>query len=173
MEFKKTIKVLKEENLLIKEKMFYRLNTEYCIKGNIVKKNGYTRVFVNTIRNLYINTKPIYHKQLYYFFKLLPYINLQFNILTENVKEEKSENITPMSMTDICKLLNVNTKDPKKMFKTLKSFMIGDEYVLCKHEINNIEAYSINPKLYYMGTQIHNLLYLTNLFAMAKTKDKE
>ena len=167
-EFKATIKSLRDNGLLIKEKMYYRLNTDYCFKGTVNKKNDYTRVFVDTIKNLYINTKPIHHKQLYYFFKLLPCVNLQFNIITKDVKEETSDNIKPMSMKDICEYLNVNIKDSKKMFNTLNRFMIGDEYVICKHVVHNMDAYSINPKLYYMGTQINNLLAIINLFEMAK-----
>lgn len=169
-EFKYTIKAFKDNNLIYKDGVYYKINTDYAIKGENKKINDkYTRVFIDTIRDLYINTKPRNHKQLYYFFKLLPYVNLQFNVITNDITNEVQCSIKPLSMKDICNIIGLNPENKKRIYNSLKTFQIGEEYVICKHEINNMEAYSINPKLYYMGTQIENLLYLTNLFEMSKS----
>lgn len=170
---KSTIKVLKDVGLLIKDNETFSLNNSYCLKGNTKSTNSeYIRIFIEGIRKLYINTNPQSHKQLYYLFKLLPYVNLQFNVLTIETDKENYHDITPINMVDICRILNVNIKDQRKMYNILKSFMIGDEYVICKHMIDDMDAYSINPKLYYMGTQINNLLGTMILFDMAKSQQK-
>lgn len=169
-EAKSTIKILRDAGLLTKENSSYKMNSIYCLKGNVKSsKNEYIRVFIDNMRRLYLGTNTRSHKQLYYLFKLLPYVNLQFNILTIETDKENQKDITPLNMNDICGILGVNVKDQKKMYNTLRSFTIDDEYVLCKHVINNMDSYSINPKLYYMGTQIENLLWLRLLFDMAKT----
>ena len=74
-------------------------------------------------------------------------------------------------MSDLCKKINVYPKDPKKLYNMLKSFKIGDEYVICKHEIHNMDAFSINPKLYYKGDKIDNLKGIQLIFDMAKAYD--
>ena len=168
-EFLYTLKELVSNKLMFEQDGFYILNTKYCIKGNNKNiTNDCARIFIDSIRSLYLNTLPRNHKQLYRFFKLLPYVNKQHNIITENVDEEVFEYIKPMSMRDICNKLGVTEHQYSRTFKSLSNFMIGDEYVISQHKVSNIETYCINPKLYYMGSEKDSLDFLIKLFSSAR-----
>lgn len=168
-ETRKTIKAFIENGLIEKNNTYYTMSTEYCIKGvNKKVKNNCTRVFIDTIRNIYENTKSTNHKQLYMFFKLLPFVNVQYNVITNNIHAEIHGDIIPLNMKEISSILGIDKSNSSKLYKNLQKFMIGDEFTICKHEINKMEAYSINPRLYYMGTDIDKLKGIQLLFDIAK-----
>lgn len=79
------LKDTKECNLLhIKDKKFY-LNTDYFNKGvcNFNNKE-YTRIYINTTRELYENCSVRNHKRLSYIFQLIPKLHYETNILLHN-----------------------------------------------------------------------------------------
>ena len=169
-ECRNTIKAFEENNLIKKEKNGYRLNTEYCFRGVGGTIKNCSRVFIDTVRELYLETLPRHHKQLYFFFKLLPYINMQHNVITKDVKEENIHNIKPLSMGEIALILGSYEKNPKKLFEILSKFQIKGESIICLHKIKGVDLYSVNPRVFYRGTQIDNLKALLNIFDMAKNR---
>ena len=170
-ETRATMKAFCDNKLITKDGIYYKVNSEFSIKGkNKNVKNNCTRVFINTIKNLYMGTKSNNHKQLYIFFKLLPYVNLQYNIITKNVHTEIHSEIEPLNMKDIAEILGIDKTHSSRLYKTLKKFTINDDYIICQHEVNNSIAYSINPRLYYMGTQIDKLKGIQVIFDIAKDK---
>lgn len=172
-EFLKTIKALEEYNLVYELDGGYYLNNDYCIKGeNINKKDDYTRVFINTFRNLYWNTKSMYHKQLYTFFLLIPYINIQSNIICKNVDEESIKQIIPINTSNMAEVLGVAQKHSSRLYNDLRRFKINEEYVIGKFDIGGVQSMIINPKVYYSGDNIDRLQYIIGLFTMAKNMAK-
>ena len=168
-EFKTTIKVLMDCGLLIKEDKYYNLNTDCSVKGEIpTNKKDYTRIFIKTIRDLYNKCEPKNHKQLYYVFKMLPVINLQFNMPCYNADCETIDNIKPMKLSDICEVVGYDKSSSNKFWKLIRGFKIDDNYVVCKHSIDDKEYIAINPRIYYAGTKIENVSYLVRLFDITK-----
>lgn len=168
-EFKTTIKALMECGLLIKDNKYYNLNTDCSVKGEVsANKKNYTRVFIKTIRELYNKCEPKNHKQLYYVFKMLNSINLQFNIPCYNAECESLDDIKPMKLPDICEVVGYDRSSSNKFWKSIRGFKIGNDYVVCKHCIDDKEYIAINPRIYYAGTKIENVSYLVRLFDMAK-----
>ncbi|MGL6175096.1 MAG: hypothetical protein ACRC1P_10875 [Cellulosilyticaceae bacterium] len=168
-EFRKTVKALTDCGLLIKDGKHYDLNTDCSVKGEVPKnKKDYTRVFIKTIRNLYDKCDPISHKQLYYIFKILPLVNLQFNIPCRNTECETIRDIHPLTMTEICNEIGYNSTHASRLWKELRGFKVDDNYVLCKHSIDDKEYLAINPMVYYAGTRIDNVKYLIGIFDMVK-----
>lgn len=60
------------------------INTSVFRRGALSKKDGlgaYQKVYIEAVRNLYRATPISNHKQLGYIFLMLPYINIQYNVL--------------------------------------------------------------------------------------------
>lgn len=168
-EFKNTIKILATSGLLIKDGRHYKLNTDCGIKGDMCKtKEMYTRVFIKSIRELYDKCDPINHKQLYYLFKILPYINTNFNIPGKNTSIDIMGRIEPLTIKELCEKIGYDNTSSNKLWKILRGFKIGEDYVVCKHTIDENEYIAINPKVYYAGTRIENVKYLIGMFEMVK-----
>lgn len=74
--------------------LFLSDNTIF-IKGKINNPNykHYQQFYVDSVRRLYNSTPNKHHAQLGYIFKLLPYINIEFNILCHNPFEEQINQI--------------------------------------------------------------------------------
>lgn len=160
-----TIDVLSKSGLLIKKERGYLINQDYCIRGECAnKRSSKVRVFVDGVRSLYMNTNHRSHKQLYYLFKLLPYVDLQSNLIAF---KDEFENAIPLNSNDIAKILNVNINNPSKNMKMLKSFIVGKKYAICEHSVGDKKAYSVNPRLYYMGNDISELRSLLAIFDKA------
>lgn len=168
-EFKNTIKTLLDNGLMLKDGIYYKLNTSYSIKGCLQKKSReYTRVFIRSIRELYDKCEPKQHKQLYYIFKMLPHVNVNFNIPCKNIDDDVMSNIDPLKINDICSLIGYDSSNGNKLWNILRSFKIGDNYVVCKHVVDESEYIAINPKLYYAGTRMENVKHLIGIFEMSR-----
>lgn len=168
-EFKNTLKILIEKGLIIKDDKHYKLNTNYSIKGDIPKnKNEYTRVFIKSIRELYDKCEPKQHKQLYYLFKMLPYINVNFNMPCSNISIDIMSKIEPLTIKELCVRVGYGISNNNKLWNILRGFKIGEDYVVCKHTVDENEYIAINPRVYYAGTQMDNVKHLISIFEMAK-----
>ena len=168
-EFRNTLNVLLECGLLIKDDKHYKLNTSCGIKGEVKSsKELYTRVFITSIRQLYDKCKPVNHKQLYYLFKILPHVNINYNIPCNDTQTDIISEVKPYTMKDICKTIGYDSTSTNKVWNILRGFKIGDDYVVCKHSIDKDEYITVNPRVYYAGTRIENVRYLMNIFDMAK-----
>lgn len=168
-EFRNTLSALVNNNLLIRDTKYYKINTDCVSKGSLPNKSAnYTRVFIDTIRELYVKCDPKSHKQLYYIFKLLPYINFQYNIPCTNNDCEILGDIIPLSMKDMCEIVGYDSTSTTKLWNGLRKFKIQDNYVVCKHVVDDLEFICINPRLFYAGTRIEDISYIIGVFDMAK-----
>lgn len=170
VEFKRTTSSLIKAKVMYRDGKYYNISAEYSIYGENKNTNeDYTRVFTDNIRKLYNQTLPKNHKQLYYLFKLLPYINKQSNIICTNVDECQIKNVKPLTQKEIMKILDLDISNSSKWLKSMMKFKIDDNFVIMKNTINNdISCIIINPIVYYGGCNIDNLQYIIGLFDMAK-----
>lgn len=169
-EFKRTISSLTKSKVMYKDGKYYNISAKYSIYGENKNTNeNYTRVFTDNIRKLYNQTLPKNHKQLYYLFKLLPYINKQSNIICSNIDECQIKNVKPLTQKEIMKILELDVSNSSKWLKSMMKFKIDNNFVIMKTVINkDITCIIINPKVYYGGCNIDNLQYVIGLFDMAK-----
>ena len=131
------------------------------------KKNTYTRIFKNTIRELYNRSLAREHKRLFIFIDLLPYINFNLNIICFNPSEVSPELIDPMTIKDIQKVLGDNADKNIARFKnTLLNTFVHNEKVIMIVKDFEKEFLVINPKMYYKGNKTEDLNYLINLFSV-------
>lgn len=166
--------VTKDKNTLIKlgllivnkETKQLSINIKYCHKGKIKNslKGDSIRIFEKAIQELYKNSLPKEHKRLGIFIKLIPFLNTQHNILCSNIEEERALMIKPLSIQDICKIVNHTTKNARRLEGELLKITVNEQPLLMKHTKFNSVVYSVNPKLFYKGNNIEQLTTLINLF---------
>lgn len=154
-EFKKTMAILKNNDLLKDDKDKYYINNDYVVKGELSKsqaKDEYTRIFTESMKNLYENCNPRLHKQLYYLFALLPYVNHKFNVICEDTTVTIESLVEALNMTDICRKVGYNPKNTKRLWNELKEIKINNKYAIKKVVGGDGEFIKINPCVYYGGT---------------------
>ncbi|WP_430832365.1 hypothetical protein [Clostridium butyricum] len=146
------------------------IDFNYCHKG-IYKHNlkgESIRVFENGIQKLYKASIPKEHKRLGLFIKLIPYLNKENNILCLNPQEEKLIGILPLSIQDICKITGYAVNNARRLESELLKITVGNEYLMMKHMKYYLVIYSINPRIFYSGSNLENLQSLIDLFYMER-----
>lgn len=165
----KTYKSFKEEMIAneimsIKEDGIY-LSFNYFKKGNAMQDGrSFSRVYVNTIRELYRQVSGRQHKTLSYLFKLLPFCDFEYNVITYAPNESEAMSQT-LTREDIAKLLEVDFQTYKKIessLMNLKATLQGSEYyvigsVTFGRGREKKRFYVINPLIYNSGDNFENL----------------
>lgn len=161
-----TIKYLIDNKYLILDGTYIKVNPNVCKKGSMGKKIDVTRVFSNSIQELYKNSKVNEHNKLGLLIKILPLINFNRNILCVNPKENRVELIKPINLTTLSEMLGYSTT--QRLKRGLMDLKVNDESVIMISKINNKDMILINPRVFYKGTDIKELRFLSDLFKIAK-----
>ena len=156
--------------IIINEDKTITINRKYALKGKInndkLKKGG-TRMFEYGIKDIYENAKGTSeHKRIGMLIKLLPCVNYDWNVLCCNPEEKKDSEVVPLTMKDICRVVGYTENQSSRLKKELLKMKIGGKSVFVMHTLNDREAFSINPKLYYKGDNINAIRFLVALFNM-------
>lgn len=125
----------------------------------------YQKCYIDTVRKLYKNTEVRKHKLLGYIFKLLPYINLEFNIFCQNPFETELKEIEPLSVSDFCNLVHYDVTQFSRLIKCLKSITFEhngeNEYIISYIDNGDDTPQSkrifINPHIIYNGSNYHRV----------------
>lgn len=172
--FNAFFKELKEKSILFELDNKFYINNKYFEKGIIngrevdeVKLNNeYTRVFIDTTRELYEGSSSRQHKHLGYVFQLIPFLNYSRNILTYNTDETNFYNMNFIGLKDVCELLGINSDDgnDKKLEKQLlklKVTIANKDYYLFKHvvsygdsEATTYDYFIMNPRITWRGKEL-------------------
>ena len=161
--FKRWFKELIDKRYIIqKENQFY-ITDKYFRKGQLnknlsaYKNNKYTRIYINAVRQLYITSKTTDHTSLGYIFKLIPYVNLQWNIACHNPLEKDKDLIQPLTIGEFCDYIGYDKKNTKRLIKVLSGvkFEWKDKTQrFCSYiydsDITNMMIF-INPNIFYSG----------------------
>lgn len=172
METFKTKKALINANLItIEEDKTISVNKKYCVKGKIGKrdlKKGSIRIMMEGIQKLYESVSVKEHKKLALFIEILPYVNFNHNIVCSNPNESNVENIEPISITNLAKMMGYSTT--QKLKKGLMDIKIDGKSLIMIATIDNKNMIVVNPLLYYKGNNIEALRGIINLFKIANRK---
>jgi hypothetical protein len=127
----------------------------------------FTRIYIQTTRDLYLNTTSKNHKKLSIVYKLLPYINWKYNILAKNINETEKERINPLSVKDILDILRYSNNNLTRFKKEFYSLTYNQYQVFgtfqTKAEYKTSTIY-LNPLVAYRGNDIEELRTLINMF---------
>jgi hypothetical protein len=154
--FIKTIKVLKENNLIYENHNCYYIDEKIVTKGRLSKsqkKKSYTRLFSDYVKELYNMANTRQHGQLYYFFAILPLVNFKYNCVCSNREETDLPKIKPMDIKSICEHVGYKPKDWKKFWSNLRYFKINNQNLISTKIYDEYMFISVNPNLYYAGNE--------------------
>lgn len=74
------------------------------------------------MRKLYIMVQPSQHKHLGYLFKMLPYVNLEYNVLCHNPLESNLDDIQLMTVSEFCGAIGYDISNWHRLNKIYKTF---------------------------------------------------
>ena len=156
--------VVAKNLLMFKEDGIYLSERFFC-KGKCPRDGRqFSRVYISTVRQLYTQISPRQHKTLSYLFKLLPYCDFEYNVITKHPNQEDAMKHR-MTREDVAELLNVNLNTYKKIENSLEELeviIMGETYyVLCSVTIKcgkeRRSFYAVNPLLFNSGNEIDKL----------------
>lgn len=152
--------------LIINSDKTLLINNIYCKKGEIMKnkKTAKVRIFNEAIRELYEVAKPSEHKKLALLYKILPYINLRYNIVCENTSEEIKDMIIPLSLKSLSELLGQTNVTRFK--KDLLSLTVNGKPAILMVSVMDKNAILINPSIYYKGTRLEDVQHIEDMISM-------
>ena len=160
--FKK--EMLESSIMTIEEDGIY-LSCNYFRKGAINQEGkNFSRVYVNTVRELYYQTSGRQHKTLSHLFRLLPFCDYEHNTISMKPNTEEALDTT-LTKEDIAKLLDLDVEAYKKVERSLmdlKVTMQGDTYyvigsVTFGRGRHKKHFYVINPLIYNSGSDFESL----------------
>lgn len=168
-ETRRTKETLLKANLIsIDENGYIKVNPKVAIRGNVNDKNidKFTRVFNQTIQNLYYNSTPKEHKFLFNIVELLPYINFNFNIICDekSTNEKNIENIKPLNWKEISNKLGY--KNLSRFKKDLLNITVGNKSAIMFIEKKNTKFITVNPSIFYRGNNINDLNTIAEYFKL-------
>lgn len=118
----------------------------------------YQKFYIDGVRKLYEATEGKSHKQLGYLFKLLPFINIEFNLLCFNPLETELEKIELISMEDFCNLIDYDVSHLDRLLYVYRNTYFnvnGNKERFCAVTYDGINKKTakvfINPHILYSG----------------------
>ena len=143
--------------LIVNENKTLSISENFCKKGELMKniKDEKARIFNDAIREIYEKAKPSEHKKLALLYKMLPYINLKWNMVCSNIDEEIKDLVQPIDVKTLCKLLNQS--NVTKLKKDLLSLTVNGRPVVLMASVMNKSIILINPAVYYKGTRLEDV----------------
>lgn len=165
-----------EGKMAIDIDFFYRGKERTYKKLTGKKLADFSRVYIKTIRDLYINSDSKQHKKLAVIYKLLPYVNWKYNILCTNVNETNKDKIEAVSIKKIMDLLGYNSSNISRFRKEFYSLKYKEYQIF--RTVQYTENYEdsfiiVNPLFYYRGDDLQELQTLTTLFGITTTMKVE
>lgn len=161
----KTKNVLKEHNLIsIDEDKNIVINDNYASKGKINSKEKtinleVVRMFEQAIKELYENANAREHKRLALLIKMLPYINVEHNIVCKNVEEKDLNKIIPFSLIELAEMLEY--KNPARLKSDLFAITVGDEHAFRMITDYYGKFFTVNPRVYAKSNNMQRLLSIS------------
>lgn len=153
-------------------------------RGKIPKQDKpevthYQKAYINAVRKLYNATSIRKHKQLGYVFKLLPHINLEYNIFCKDPFIKEIDDIMPLSVVDLCCLIGYNVNQSARLLKELQALTFEhnhrQEFLVSYVDNGNNTPQSkiifVNPHIMYNGSNFQKVEVLGAFCRVDSDKD--
>ncbi len=135
-----------------------KLNPDVFSRGRAKRLMAfYIKVFSKGMESLYNSVPKSKHKHLGYIFAMLPYVNVEHNILCYDTAEKNIDKIEPMNMKDFCSEIGFDYRHVDRLHDIFKSIMFdvdGNKELFCsiiRNTYSGKELMVINPKVFYSG----------------------
>ena len=169
----KFLQELVDNDLIIKTKdKRYRITPDIYsthINDTDFQHNSF-RVFRNAIKHMYNNSTPREHGGMGELFRLVPYLNINYNILCHNIEETNIDYVEPLVRSEICEILRPGSDYGRKIIKNFDKYMLKNQPVFGSFNAIEEEHYFINPRILYGGNNPDKLHWLIQQFDLAKVQ---
>lgn len=147
--------------------------SEDFFRGNITHlhmersgENGYQQIYIQSLRELYLQTPVTSHRYLGYLFLLLPWVNWEFNVLCWNPQETEIDKIKIMTLREFCNMIRYDSNGGDNSSKLLDAYKHlvftwkGRRQELCAYLTNRANGknyFVVNPFVIYRGHDRRNV----------------
>lgn len=144
-----------------KDKMLFT-NGNIFVKGKISTasiKPEYLKFYTEGVSRLYQSTTKYQHKRLGYLFTLLPFINVEYNVLCYNPLEKDIDRIEFITLSEFCRLIEYSVSNMDRLFGVYNSVSFevnGRKERFCSVVYDGTDQQNgkvfINPHILYSGS---------------------
>lgn len=160
--------LLQNELITLDDNQHLRVNDEYYVRGKLRRKDkgNSVRIFDRGIQELYLNAKLSDHKRIGYLLPLLPYVNAHLNIVCHNTYERDPQKIKPLTLREICNIIDYDYDHYYNLNKFMLTTSIGGYPLFMR---TSQDFYLVNPRLFYKGSYSADLRTIAKLFEVNNT----
>lgn len=152
------------------EEGYLSLSGQIFRRGPLEKDNeskAYQKIYIDMVRKLYKGAPLSNHKELGYIFAMLPYINIEYNVLCKNPYEKDISEIKMMTVREFCEAIGHSYSTVSRLLETYSKicFLVDSEVEqFCKfvsdgNDIDNAWIF-VNPHVIYSGTDLEQVKVL-------------
>lgn len=153
-----------------------KINFEYAYRGKLTEykhltgknMNDYIRLYVNKIRELYLNTDGRSLRKLAIVYKLLPFISWRHNIICYNPDEQDYRMLQLLTLGDIIEYLGYKRSNIARFREDFYSLKLNNDYIFMSLQKGTPDylksIIAVNPKFMYGGTDLKEVEWLIKSF---------
>lgn len=138
-----------KDGKLFMDKPFFRY-------GRITTSTAYQKIFIKAVRKLYRTVCTRNHRHLGYVFQMLPYVNIEYNILCRNILEKDLDNVQQISDKEFCDMIGYDysaISRLKKIYRSIRFDVEGHTGPFCVFvDTGDKTKVCINPRVLYSGS---------------------
>lgn len=171
-----------ENNLILfdKEKRYYLPRDVFHNNDLSHVESTILKVSKNAIRYVYENTDERSKRCLSHLYKLMPFLNIHYNVLCVNPFETNEDEMQPLSLSHICDLFGANKSKKHRFLNYLSKMSFIDEMGNKRSVISytwdmleNRDRYwiRINPQFYAGYAKDSDWIEMLNEFELGMSED--
>lgn len=159
--------------ILLEQEGRILMNEAYFFKGNIKDheasvEDSCTRIYIETVKDLYNSTSTNAHKVLGILFRVIPYLNIEYNVVCHNPAERIADYVKPMTLGELAERLGYSSQNIGKFKRDLQGIKTKDGkqvivFASCNEDKRTFKVV-VNPKVIYGGNDFEKVEALTILF---------
>lgn len=129
----------------------------------------YQKFYIDGVRRLYAGIDKAYHKQLGYIFKLLPFVNIEYNLVCNpaSIMETDLEQIQLISVAEFCEWIGFDVAHLNKLvaaYSAIRFEVEGKRERFCALSYDGVNKANarifVNPRVMYNGSDYNKVAVL-------------
>ncbi len=137
-------------------------NRDIFMRGTLDRKANrsmYQKIYIEAVQRLYKAVPIKNHRQLGYLFKLLPHINIEYNLICRNPDETELEKVELISLAEFCNMVGFDVAHIGKLLRIYSNLLFdvdGQMERFCAIAYDGIQKSNakiiVNPHILYSGS---------------------
>lgn len=151
-------KEVKDKYVFLNEHGYLCMHDSFARRGKITYGGRYQQIYNSAVQALYKSTGSMRHKYLGYVFQMLPFVNVEYNILCKNPMETNLDCIEQLSIDEFCIEIGYSPANRARLMKAYSSITFpvnGKQEQFCVFITKSADIGStkiiINPHILYHG----------------------